>query len=137
MPNLTLQEVFGTGVTFNDTTRSITFNLNGLNDGTIDPVIEDYLIDSTNLENNVGRILWAMVNRLIKLQPSDNIDNERSIYVTNQGKRIVTRNNVSQFAFQLVLNGYANDPFGVEASSADLVPGIPETSAQQDGAGGS
>ncbi len=137
MPNLTLTEVFGSGAVFDGTAGTLTINLEGLNWGFPDPVIEAYMIDDTSIDDNVGRILWAIISRLRILQPDTNNDNERSLYVTSQGKRTVTRNNVSQFAFQLVVNGYANDPFGSEVNSADLVPGTLDTNATQDGAGGS
>ncbi len=137
MPNLILSEVFGSGATFDDTSGTLTISLEGLNAGFLNPVIEAYTIDSTNIDDNVGRILWAIISRLRIVQPDTNNDNERSLYITSQGKRIVTRNNVSQFAFQLVVNGYANDPFGSEVNSADLVPGTLDTNATQDGAGGS
>ena len=137
MPNLTLTEVFGSGAVFDGTAGTLTINLEGLNWGTIDPVIEAYTIDNTNIDDNVGRILWAIINRLKILQPENNNDDERSLYIISQGKRSVIRNNVAQFNFQLVVNGYANDPFGSEVFSGDLIPGTLDTNATQDGAGGS
>lgn len=137
MPNLTLTEVFGNSVVFDQVAGTLTINLESLNTGLTEPVIEAYLIDNASIDDNVGRILWAIINRLKILQPENNNDNERSLYVTSQGKRTATRNNVAQFQFQLVINGYANDPFGSEVNSADLVPGTLDTNATQDGAGGS
>ncbi|MGK7951407.1 MAG: hypothetical protein AB4368_22135 [Xenococcaceae cyanobacterium] len=137
MPNLTLTEVFGSGAVFDGTAGTLTINLEGLNWGTIDPVIEAYTIDNTNIDDNVGRILWAIISRLRILQPENNNDDERSLYIISQGKRSAIRNNVAQFQFQLVVNGYANDPFGSEVFSGDLVPGTLDTNATQDGAGGS
>ena len=138
MPNLTLTEVFGSGAVFDGTAGTLTINLEGLNWGlSPDSVIEAFMIDSANIDDNVGRILWAIISRLRILQPESNNDNERSLYITSQGKRTVTRNNVAQFQFQLVVNDYANDPFGSEVNSADLVPGTLDTNATQDGAGGS
>ena len=137
MPNLTLTEVFGSGAVFDGTAGTLTINLEGLNWGLSDPVIEAYTIDNTNIDDNVGRILWAIISRLKILQPENNNDDERSLYIISQGKRSVIRNNVAQFNFQLVVNGYANDPFGSEVFSGDLVPGTLDTNATQDGAGGS
>ncbi|MGK7949882.1 MAG: hypothetical protein AB4368_14130 [Xenococcaceae cyanobacterium] len=96
MPNLTLTEVFGSGAVFDETAGTLTINLEGLNWGLPNPVIEVYMIDDTSIDDNVGRILWAIISRLRILQPDTNNDNERSLYVTSQGKRTVTRNNVSQ-----------------------------------------
>ena len=77
---------------------------------------------STNVNSYASKILWAILDYICFSQPETNNDETRGIYITNQGKRVAVRNNVSQFSFGLLVNGYTPDPLGVKLAPDNLVP---------------
>ena len=116
MPDLTLAQRFGTNVAFNPTTKVLSINLADLNNIMIAGT--DYGLDvsamtDANKDGYASRILWALLLKSQATQAADNNDETVKLYVTNQGKRSVTRNSVSQFGYQLVATAYQNDLLGV------------------------
>lgn len=118
MADLNLQDLFGTGVTFNNTNREITFSLNDISSN----VFDVSGIDDTNVNEYASKILWSILDYLCSFQPETNNDENRGIYVTNQGKRTAVRNNVAQFSFGLLVSAYTPDNLGVKLNPDDLVP---------------
>ena len=116
MADLTLSEIFGTSATYDDDAGSITFYLADFDN--LDPYNPP--ITQDNIDRQVSKILWAILHRIYNDQPENNNDDSRLIYITNQGKRTVIRNSVSQFSFGLLASGYVNDPFGTELNPNDL-----------------
>ena len=116
MADLYLGEVFGTDVTFDPANKILSFGLYGL----------DYMPDvsqmtAENADSYTARILWAMLTQLYNYQPTENNDETRAIYVTNQGKRTVVRNSTAQFSFGLLVSGFTPDPLGTEIPPEALV----------------
>ena len=124
MADLTLKDVFGDSVIYDANTKEITFSINeiGGQDFNTDNVTED------NCDKCASKILWALLNHIKSVQPSTNNDPERGVYVTNQGSRRVTRSNVSQFAYQMVVAGYTPDPMTSTLATDDLVMNMGEDS---------
>ena len=124
MTDLTLKDVFGNSVIYDATNKEITFSINeiGGQDFNTDNVTE------ANCDKCASKILWALLNHIKSVQPSTNTDPERGIYVTSQGSRRVTRSNVSQFAYQLVVAGYTPDPMTTTLAADDLVMNMGEES---------
>lgn len=117
MPDLTLAQRFGDSVSFNATSKVLSIDLNNLS--SIDLNGEDLGIDVSsmtvaNQDTYATRILWALLLRSQSQQPETNNDETVGLYVTNQGKRTVVRNSVSQFGFQLVATAYKNDTVGTQ-----------------------
>lgn len=117
MADLTLAQRFGSNVAFNETTKVVSLNLNDLSSITVNG--EDLGIDvsgmtAANADTYATRILWALLLRSQSQQPATNNDETVTLYVTNQGKRTVVRNSVSQFGFQLVATAYKNDTVGTQ-----------------------
>lgn len=123
MSDLTVQQRFGTSVTFNQTTKLLSINLNDLTD-TGDFTngygldISDLTLD--NLDEYASKILWSLILLNQQNQPENNNDETLKLYVTNQGKRTVVRNQVSQFGFQMVVTAYKNDTVGVVLDPDDI-----------------
>lgn len=116
MPDLTLIQRFGSSVAFNETTKVLSINLNDLANITIGGVnygLNVSTMTAANKDTFSSRILWALLLLSQALQPADNNDETVKLYMTNQGKRSVTRNNVSQFGYQLTATAYQNDSLGV------------------------
>lgn len=116
MPDLTLAQRFGTNVAFNATTKVLSITLADFNNIMISGV--DYGLNvsamtDANKDQYASRILWALLLKSQATQAVDNNDETVKLYVTNQGKRSVSRNNVSQFGYQLVATAYQNDSLGV------------------------
>jgi hypothetical protein len=117
MADLTLAQRFGTGVSFNETTKLLTINLNNLSSiivGGVDVGLNVSGMTNTNKDSYSSRILWALLQLQRVTQPVDNNDQTVGVYVSNQGKRNVTRNSISQVGFQLVATAYKNDTEGVD-----------------------
>jgi hypothetical protein len=117
MADLTLVQRFGSGVTFNDTTKLLTIDLNNLSSimvGGVDLGINVTNMTAANKDQYASRILWALLQLQRVAQNTDNNDNTVGVYVANQGKRNLTRNNVSQTGFQLNVTAYKNDTEGVD-----------------------
>jgi hypothetical protein len=117
MADLTLAQRFGSGVSFNETTKILTINLSNLNSiivGGIDVGLNVSGMNNSNKDSYASRILWALLQLQRVTQPADNNDQTVGVYLTNQGKRNVTRNSVLQVGFQLVATAYKNDTEGVD-----------------------
>lgn len=117
MADLTLQELFGDSVTYNNANKQITFNLEEI-------AGQDFNtnnVTKTNCDKCASKILWALLHHVKNNQPNTNNDPERGIYITNQGSRRITRDGVNQFAYQLVINGYTPDPMTNTLATDDLV----------------
>ena len=116
MPDLTLAQRFGTNVAFNPTTKVLSINLADLNSimmGGVDYGLNVSAMTDANKDQYASRILWALLLKSQATQAVDNNDETVKLYVTNQGKRSVTRNSVAQFGYQLVATAYQNDSLGV------------------------
>lgn len=116
MAELPLTSRFGTTLTFDETTKFLTINLNDLSD--TGDFTNGYGLDvsgmtAANADSYSSRILWALLLLSQQNQAADNNDETVGLYVTNQGKRNVIRNSVAQFGFQLVATAYQNDTVGV------------------------
>jgi hypothetical protein len=109
MADLTLQQRFGTNVTYNDTNKTITINLNDLTD--TGDIINGLGLNLTNLtaaniNSYASRILYQLLLLNFQKQAATNNDETVGIYVTNTGRRDVVRNNISQFNYSLTVNAY-------------------------------
>lgn len=123
MADLTLSQRFGDNVTFNPTSKVLSIDLKDLSSITV--AGEDLGIDvsgmtDANKDQYATKILWALLLKSQSTQPEQNNDETVGIYVTNQGKRTVVRNQVSQFGFQLVATAYKNDTVGTQLDPDDL-----------------
>jgi hypothetical protein len=104
MADLTLQQRFGTNVTYNDTNKTITINLNDLTD--TGDIINGLGLNLTNLtaaniNSYASRILYQLLLLNFQKQAATNNDETVGIYITNTGRRDIVRNNISQFAYTL------------------------------------
>ena len=116
MADLTLAQRFGSSVALNATTKVLSIDLNNLTTITMGSVNYGLNISALTDENKndyASKILWSLILLSQSNQAADNNDETVKLYVTNQGKRSVTRNNVSQFGYQLVATAYQNDSLGV------------------------
>ncbi len=116
MADLTLIQRFGANVSFDETTKVLSIDLNDL--ASIDIAGTDVGLDvsgmsAANSDEYASRILWSLLQLSQANQAENNNDETVGLYVTNQGKRSVTRNSVAQFGFQLVATAYQNDNIGV------------------------
>ncbi len=53
-------------------------------------------------------------------QPENNNDETVSLYIVNRGKRIVTRNSVSQFGYEMAVTSYKTDSLGTSIDLDDI-----------------
>lgn len=123
MADLTLVQRFGTSVAFNDTTKILSINLNDLASimvSGVDVGLNVSAMTAANKDQYASKILWALLLKSQATQAADNNDETVKLYVTNQGKRNVTRNSVSQFGYQLVATAYQNDSLGVTLDPDNL-----------------
>jgi hypothetical protein len=123
MADLTLVQRFGTGVTFNETTKVLSIDLNNLSNITIGGInygLNVSTMTAANKDTFSSRILWALLLQTQANQAADNNDETVKLYVTNQGKRSVTRNSVAQFGYQLTATAYQNDSLGVTLDPDNL-----------------
>ncbi len=116
MTDLTLIQRFFFNSSLNDTTKILSIDLNDLTDaGDLTSLgLDISAIDASNVDDYASKILWALLLLSKEKQPTDNNDDTVGIYVTNQGKRTATRNNVAQFSFTLAVNAYTPDGLGVD-----------------------
>ena len=117
MADLTLAQRFGNSVSFNATNKTLTLDLNDLSSIIVNG--EDLGIDvsamtAENKDSYASRILWAILLLSQSNQPENNNDETVGVYVQNQGKRSVVRNQVSQFGFVLAATAYKNDTVGTQ-----------------------
>lgn len=116
MADLTLTQRFGQNVSFNPTSKILSVNLNDLASVVIagsDVGLDVSGMTAENQDQYASRILWSLLQLSQQNQPENNNDETVGVYVTNQGKRSISRNNVAQFGFQLVATAYQNDNIGV------------------------
>lgn len=116
MPDLTLAQRFGSTVAFDESTKILSINLADLDSimiGGVDYGLNSSAMTSLNKDSYAGRIFWALLLKSQSSQAVDNNDETVTVYVSNQGKRSVTRNSVPQFGYQLVSTAYTNDTLGV------------------------
>ena len=116
MADLTAIQRFGANLTFNDTTKVLSIDLNDLTDA--GDFTNGYGLDisgltAASLDSYASKILWSLLLLSQQNQAESNNDNTVGLYVTNQGKRSVTRNSVAQFGYQLVATAYQSDSLGV------------------------
>ena len=129
MPGLTFAQLFGTNATLDLTTPSnpkLVIPLEAIKDdntlgltGGLGIANISQITDTTK-DAWAAKILYALVLRHYQKHPSDNTDDTNPVYITNGGKRSITRNNVGQFAYQLTLNAYKNDTLGSLIDTDDL-----------------
>lgn len=123
MADLTLQQRFGTNATFNETTKVLSIDLNNLSSiivSGVDVGLDISAMTAANANQYASRIIWALLQLQQQNQAENNNDETVGIYVTNQGKRNVARNNVSQFGFVLSTTAYVNDTQGVILDPDDI-----------------
>lgn len=123
MADLTLVQRFGTNVAFNETTKILSINLADLASimvSGVDVGLNVSAMTTANKDQYASKILWALLLFSQATQAADNNDETVKLYVTNQGKRSLTRNNVAQFGYQLVATAYQNDSLGVTLDPDNL-----------------
>jgi hypothetical protein len=116
MADLTLAQRFGSSVAFNETTKILSIDLNNLSSMTVSGVDVGLNVTAMTIANKdqyASKILWALLLKSQAVQATDNNDETVKLYMTNGGKRSLTRNSVSQFGYQLVATAYQNDSLGV------------------------
>lgn len=115
MADLTLAQRFGTNVSFDETTKVLSIDLNDLTD--VGDIIDGLGLDisgmtAANGDNYAGKILHALLILSLQQQPETNNDETLPAYVTNAGRRSITRNGVAQFGYGLTLTAYQADQIG-------------------------
>ncbi|MDJ0593350.1 MAG: hypothetical protein QNJ72_25750 [Pleurocapsa sp. MO_226.B13] len=117
MADLTLAQRFGSNVSFNQTAKTLTISLADLSDAgdlTNGLGLDTSAMTSSNQDEYSSKILYSLLQLSFQNQATDNNDETVGVYVTNEGRRNVTRNSVLQLGFRLVATAYQNDPLGVE-----------------------
>ncbi len=117
MADLTLAQRFGSNVSFNQTAKTLTISLADLSDTgdlTNGLGLDTSAMTSSNQDEYSSKILYSLLQLSLQNQGTDNNDETVGVYVTNEGRRNVTRNSVLQLGFRLVATAYQNDPLGVE-----------------------
>ena len=123
MADLTLVQRFGSSVAFNETTKVLSIDLNNLaaiNLNGTDVGLNVSAMTALNKDEFASKILWALLLKSQATQAVDNNDETVKLYMTNQGKRSVTRNSVSQFGYQLTATAYQTDSLGVNLDPDNL-----------------
>lgn len=123
MADLTLQQRFGDSVSFDESTKVLSIDLNDLSSIIVNG--QDLGLDVSNMtEANANeyasKVLWSLLNKSQSNQPENNTDETVQIYIQNQGKRTVVRNQVSQFGFVLGVTAYKNDTVGTQLDADEL-----------------
>lgn len=109
MADLTLNQRFGSNVSYNNTNKTISINLNDFtDDGDIINGLGLNITELTasNVDNYASKILYALLLLNFQQQPQTNNDDSVAMYITNGGRRDITRNGVSQFSYLLTVNNY-------------------------------
>ncbi len=115
MADLTLAQRFGTNANYNDTNKTLTIDLNDLTDA--GDIIDGLGLDISgitpgNINSYSAKILYMIALLNFQQQPVDNNDETLPVYVTNVGRRSITRNGVAQFGYGLTLTAYQTDQIG-------------------------
>ena len=121
MADLTLAQRFGSNVVFDEANGELTIKLADLADddgaGNGDFTNGNGLdvsgMTDANKDEYSTRILWALVQLSFQNQPETNNDETVNAYISNNGKRTIIRNSVSQFGFQMAVTAYINDNLGI------------------------
>lgn len=109
MADLTLNQRFGSNAIYNATNKTITIAMGDLTDaGDIANGLGLNIseLTSTNVNDYASKILYSLLLLNFQQQPQTNNDDSVAIYITNGGRRDITRNGVSQFAYLLTVNNY-------------------------------
>lgn len=109
MTDLTLQQRFGSNVSFNATSKTLTIALNDLTDAgdiTGSLGLDISALTSQNINSYASKILYGLILLNFQNQASTNNDETVGIYIGNAGRRDATRNGVAQFAYNLNLAFY-------------------------------
>ena len=117
MADLTLAQRFGNNVAFNPTSKVLSLNLNDLSSIVVNGVdvgLSVANMTDLNKDEYASRILWSLLQLSQSVQPENNNDETVGIYIQNQGKRSIVRNQVSQFGFVLAATAYKNDTVGIQ-----------------------
>ncbi len=116
MADLTLAQRFGSNISFNQTAKTLTISLADLSDAgdlTNGLGLDTSAMTSSNQDEYSSKILYSLLQLSLQNQATDNNDETVGVYVTNEGRRNITRNSVAQLGFRLVATAYQNDPLGV------------------------
>ena len=121
MPDLTFTQRFGSNAFLenSDDGLILSITLSDLKDASNGGDFTNGLgLDTSNItEENIdeyaSKILWALIGLSQQNQPESNTDETVAIYISSQGKRNVTRNDVAQFGYLTVVTGYENDNSGL------------------------
>lgn len=116
MADLTLAQRFGSNISFNQTAKTLTISLADLSDTgdlTNGLGLDTSAMTSSNQDEYSSKILYSLLQLSLQNQATDNNDETVGVYVTNEGRRNITRNSVAQLGFRLVATAYQNDPLGV------------------------
>ncbi|MDJ0595988.1 MAG: hypothetical protein QNJ72_39405 [Pleurocapsa sp. MO_226.B13] len=116
MADLTLAQRFGSNVSFNQTAKTLTISLADLSDAgdlTNGLGLDTSGMTTSNQDEYSSKILYSLLQLSLQNQATDNNDETVGVYVTNEGRRNVTRNSFLQLGFRLVATAYQNDPLGV------------------------
>ena len=126
MADLTLVQRFGSNVTFNATSGTLTITLSDLadqadgGDMTSGLGLDTTAMNDSNKDEYSSRIIWALLQLNLQNQPENNNDETIGIYVTNEGRRNVTRNSVAQLGFRLTATAHIADTQGVTLDPDDI-----------------
>jgi hypothetical protein len=130
MTDLTLAQRFGTNATIDTTTPTnpkLVITLKNLQDISNTGDIADGLglddatvINDTNKDQYASKILHALLLLNYQKQAVDNNDETVGIYITNGGKRFVTRNSVNQVEYRLTTAAYKSDSTGILVDPDDI-----------------
>ena len=126
MPDLTLAQRFGSNVSFDHTAGTLTIKLSDLADQgdngdiTTGLGLDTTAMNSGNKDQYSSRIFWALLQLNLQNQPENNNDETVGIFVTNEGRRNATRNNVAQWGYRLTSTAYILDTQGVTLDPDDI-----------------
>lgn len=119
MTDLTLAQRFGSSVTFNETTKVLSLDLNNLTDAgdiTNGLGLDISSMSAANADTYSSKILAAILNLNYQNQPENNTDETVLLFISQLRKgSAVVRNavsGVSQFPFQQTVILYAPDNLG-------------------------
>lgn len=109
MADLTLQQRFGSNVSFSSAQKTLTIHLNDLTDAgdiTGNLGLDISALTSANVNSYATKILYGLTLLNFQKQATTNNDDSVGCYLTNAGRRDVVRNNVSQFVYSFNLGFY-------------------------------
>lgn len=109
MSDLTLNQRFGSNASYNNTNKTLTINLNDLTDAgdiTDGLGLDISSLTAANVNDYASKILYTLLLLNFQQQPQTNNDETVAIYITNVGRRDVTRNSIQQFNYILSVNTY-------------------------------